>query len=366
VAGSLRQIRPVRPPFTSQEGTIHSAMLYHGSQRVNLCSPMPPCMVDRPNPAPGWYPDPLSEGSLRAWDGSRWTVQTRSATDVGPSSAPGTAQQRSPTEASAAGIDAQAGKPAGPAADGPSEVGRSVQRTGPFRSKWRPRDSRAATAPAPRPDVRRKDGTNSIVVVLLLLFALSGVYEVVTGSSSGNNNPTRFADPTTLPVSASAANIGAAPETTLRPSGPPGPCDYNPSAGLVMIRLMLQKFPITSVRTTGEPATSTVTAGPVPATPSVCSTEVFTDRRGAGVSYITVYATLAEATTAAGTVRPGQLNPVAIGPVVLALSPSLTTLRSSYRSAIELIIERSSHETISATTPPTPASARPRYADDRR
>src|SRR5579872_2200879 len=41
-------------------------------------------MVTRSDPAPGWYSDPLGTGLLRAWDGSHWTTQTRTAEDVSP------------------------------------------------------------------------------------------------------------------------------------------------------------------------------------------------------------------------------------------------------------------------------------------
>jgi hypothetical protein len=321
--------------------------------------------VTRPSPEPGWYPDPLGTGSLRAWDGSQWTPQTRPAGNDHPALAP---------EASRAEPAISTGTTIVRTATTVRERRRGARVGQPLDL-----DQRGTIDPDPikgtgPPKRRRKDGTNAIVAVLLLLFALSGVYEVVTGSSSGNNDPARFATPSTTPAGvAGATAVPAVPQEPSQRLAPLG-CSNYPSAAAVLAQLAVDKFPVAAdisppSTSTGLPAhtpaaghasppQTSATPARTPTTTLECSAETFTDRRGTGLSRVTIYATLAAASDSIGTVRPGSVEPVVFGSVVLTLSPSLASFRLSYQTAIATIIRHSVRRGPTTTTTTSPAAAR--------
>ena len=297
-------------------------------------------MPDRPNSPPGWYTDPLGSGSLRAWDGTRWTTQTRRAGDAVTADAASAHQleRQPPSEPTAVATLPRDREPEiSREADLPPHVGVNPDST--------PRSLRRG---------RKKDGSNAIIVVLLLLFALSGVYEVVTGSSSGNNDPTRFATPTAaVPTAADATSPPSPARTTNQQSGSPLQCAGLYASGIV-VQLHLEKFPVASL----QPTPSTTLHNPVDPTAgmlSPCTTQTFTDRRGIGVSSVSVYMNASAATNAVKKMNP-QEHAVALGAVVLTLNPSLNTFRSSYETAIQLIVLRATVAARSAT-PRTPTAA---------
>ena len=49
-----------------------------------------------PDVAPGWYPDPQTQGQLRYWDGGQWTEHTQVAGPIAESSAPPGGSQGAP------------------------------------------------------------------------------------------------------------------------------------------------------------------------------------------------------------------------------------------------------------------------------
>jgi len=306
-------------------------------------------MVDRPNPAPGWYPDPLGAGSLRAWDGTRWTTQTRRAGDG--AAADTVPNRNNPLELPR---HAEPGAVATlPRVDG-SEVSSDAH------IEPRIAVNPDSTTQSGGRSGRRKDGTNAIIVVLLLLFALSGVYEVVTGSSSNNNNPTRFATPTTAAAAGTGANaLPEVAQSTNYPSAPPSQCTAYPSAADVVLQLGVEKFPVAAL----PPSTSTTLHNPAHPTAGVfpaCSTVTFVDRRGTGVSQLAVYRSLNAATHVASQLGPAGRAPIVVGGVVvLTLNPSLSAFRSSYQAAIQVIVLRTAAAATRATTAPSTATAVP-------
>jgi hypothetical protein len=298
-------------------------------------------MLERPNPPPGWYPDPLGTASLRAWDGTRWTTQTRRAGDVVSADALSAHQfeRQPPSEPTAV-----ATLPRAPEAD--------ISREGDVPPYAGGNLDSTARSPQRR---RSRDGSNAIIVILLLLFALSGVYEVVTGSSSGNNDPTRFATPTAaVPTGVGAASPPGPATTANQPSAPAPQCAGLYAIGIV-VQLQLEKFPVATLQAT--PSTKPHNPGdPTAGVLSPCTTEAFTDRRGIGVSSVTVYMNPSAATHVVNAMNPDE-HAIAIGAVVLTLNPSLNTFRSSYETAIQVIVLRATDAATNATSrPPTAAT----------
>ena len=263
-------------------------------------------MTDPQAPSPGWYPDPAGGTGLRFWDGGQWTDRTRERLRDGAADEPraaGTGEQ-----------DVAGAPPAAPA----------VQTTASEVSRRRR---------------RRRDGSNAIVGVLLALFAVVGMYEIVTGESSTNSNPNRFAadtttTTTTLPTAAAAAATptGCSPGdrllafhliSSIRGSGWPLTVDLPASP--------LRTTTATGIVPAGPAAASTATTTPDPS--GQCTSVSFTDRRGPGINHLVLYGTVTEASRASDTLTSGRAT-AAVGRVVVDHAPTLKPLLPSYASAI--------------------------------
>jgi hypothetical protein len=267
-------------------------------------------MTDTQAPSPGWYPDPAGGNDLRFWDGAQWTDRTRER------SRPDTPADPQPTDPGTPALEGVAAAPL---------IDREIQ------------PSKASQVSRRRR--RRKDGSNAIVGVLLVLFAVVGMYEIVTGESSTNSNPNRFAvdtttTPTTLPVAAAAAATpgGCSPGdrllafhliSSIKGSGLPLIVDLPASP--------LKTTTATGVAPAGPAAASTATTTPDPS--GQCTSVSFTDRRGSGVNHLVLYGTVTEASRASDTLTSGRAA-AAVGRVVVDLAPTLKPLLPSYASAI--------------------------------
>jgi len=252
-------------------------------------------------PPPGWYPDPAgAPATLREWSGTAWTNRTRPAPD----------RSRPP-------------RVSGPPSD---SVTVEAQSGG------------AATEqhlPTPGGRLRaghrgRARGTNAIIAVLILMFTVSGGYEVVTGDTSTNNNAARFAQP-----AAAAADVGGgqgtaatiAGATVSAPPVPAGPCAQARNAGYFINALSSAHLPVRRGGATPQPTGAS--SAPKDAN-AACSTTSFVDGRATGSNQLTVYPN-ATAAAAGAAVHPGAFT---VGAITLQLVPALSSRRSEYQSIL--------------------------------
>ena len=246
---------------------------------------------------PGWYTDPETAGQLRLWDGHQWTR------DVRPE--PGTDPE--------------------PAELAPVEPGR-----------------------------RERSYATFILGVLIVGFALGGFYEVVSGNSSSNSNPNRFATPTTNGAAAPAPAAGGT-QTAAAPAV--SSCQAHPQrsdARKSLTWLASEGIPDTALPTQpAAPATSpTGAAGTQSPLPLACSHVSFHDARDAAVNDLWVYPTervasrVAQADTTPATVT------FASGYYVLRLGSKLAAQRPAYTSALAALAAQEAPPT--TTTPPAP------------
>jgi hypothetical protein len=228
--------------------------------------------------------------------------------------------------------EAEAGAP------GPTTMAEGVAQTEP--------QAEEQNTPAPPRPVRRGGG-NAIVGVLLVAFALCGVYEVVHGTASTSSDPTRFAAVATDNSGSSATPSGAAAGPSAGSSAAASidaadaailskdPCIREPLSGLVVVNTLrfVARLPIRLVG-------SQVGTGATPRTASgACNQATFQDERGTGTDTLAVYPTAADATGAAS--RIAHASTVVTGRLVFTLDPSLAQYRNQY---------------LTATNAPTPAA----------
>jgi uncharacterized protein DUF2510 len=191
----------------------------------------------------------------------------------------------------------------------------------------------------------RTDGTNAIIVVLLSLFATSGTYAVVTGSSSTNNNAARFdvrttttlafavpASPPTsaaavLPVSPGPAVAAPAQPAVAAPTPSADPCSLVLDAFTVASALRDDHLPVSVVGALRPEATQLT---------APCSAVTFRDARADGTQQLAVYRSGADA--AASVHGSDADRMIVVGNIVLTLDPSLASARPSYSTDVAAVL----------------------------
>jgi hypothetical protein len=306
-------------------------------------------------PPPGWYPDPSREADLRAWDGNAWTDQVRNVARARRPESPGVAgadgAQRAAQVAlttregiSVADANANDAPPVGvdvatdqkgitPLSDA---LPRSRAATATSGSPGAPQDhagtSQTTTGQGPARRSQKWNSSNAIVAVLLGIFLAAGLWEVVTGESSGNGNPDRFAG---------SSPVSVATTTTVAARAQAVSCTDQIGAVTVVQFLRTSKFPVSVPHTAPRSGTASgvatgagnvVTAAPTAA----CNATLFRDARAAGLNQVAIYANAADASRAAlSTPAPAA---IAVDRIVLRLVQPLAPYRGAYQTAIAKLL----------------------------
>jgi hypothetical protein len=267
---------------------------------------------------PGWYADPRDPAQLRFWDGGRWSTQVRPLPGI---------SEHSPAGA-AVDVDASGAEVAG--------VGVEVDASG---AEMRERHQNIATL---------------IVGLAIAFFAVAGLYEVISGNSSSNSNPNRFAGDTG--TTAAPASLGAAPATAplgidcaaaSRHVDAAGALKWLGSNGLPVSVIPAPAAP--APPTTILPSGAALTLLPPG---SACTHATFADSRAAIPSRLSAYSTGFEARHAALS-NTHQALVVYAGSYVIELAPGLAPFRGQYEQALRVFAAGQLAQVPATTAPPS-------------
>jgi len=195
-----------------------------------------------------------------------------------------------------------------------------------------------------------------MILLLLVAFALAGLYEVIVGSGGHNAAPGAFASGpavTTPGSSAPTASQGGAITPTVPVAGPTVLTDCTlvaarPRAATIAVLFRHRGLPITDIGST-HASTGPHFPGAPTGDHASCSSQQFRDSRGDGVDEVFVYSSAAAAMTAAQQI--GEASRMILeGPVVLRLDPSLTAYRRVYAADLSTIVASTFPGAAPATT----------------